>query len=531
MRQPTIVFWTLLAIAVFAVAARALRRPYPIVMVVGGALLALVPELPTIALRPDTVFYILLPPLLFGAAWRTDFREFREFIGPITTLALGLVVFTTVVVAYGAHWLIGLPLASAFVLGAVLSPPDAIATEAIAEEVPFPRAIAAVLSGESLVNDATALVIYRFAVVAVVTGAFSLAGATLQFLYLCIGGIAIGLVIAELIGRIQTWLRRSSLGNQTISTVLSLVTPYLVYIPAEAAGASGVLAAVAGGIYLSRKSTVLFDSPTRLMANGVWDLLIFMLNGIAFILIGLQLRAIVADLHGFSLSMLAWYGLAISALVITARFAAVFPLAYLRVNLRRRIGLPAEPTSWRRVFVVSWAGMRGVVTLAAALALPTTTAAGAPFPGRSLILFLAFVVIAVTLVGQGLTLPALMRRLRVTETAPEDTALALAQVRTAKAAQRRLHELEPDLATKQEREIAGRLSSALDERIAYFDAVLGGRKPDGFVPALQRHREMRLELCRAERHELERLRSHGEIDDRVYHHLEWQIDLLEAQLD
>lgn len=530
MRQPILVFWTLLAIAVFGIAARFLRRPYPIVMAVGGALLALIPELPSIDMRPDTVFYVILPLLLFGSAWRTDFGEFREFLGPIVALALGLVVFTTVVVAFGAHWLMGIPLASGFVLGAILSPPDAIATEAIAEEVPFPRAVAAVLSGESLINDATALVIYRFAVIAVVMGSFSPRGITAQFLYVCGVGIAIGLVIAMILAQLQIWLRKRGIGDPALSTVISIVAPFLVYMPAEAANASGVLAAVAGGIYLSRRSTELFDSRSRLMANGVWDLLFFALNGLAFIMIGLQLRSILAALGGYSPWTLLWYAVAISVLIIAARFIAVFPFGYLRVAIRRRLGKPTEPASWRRMLVVSWAGMRGIVTLAAALALPTQTASHSPFPDRPLILFLAFVVIAVTLVGQGLTLPTLIRRLRVFETGPEGAVLARAQVRTAQAAERRLLQLEAELRTEEERQIAARLRSALDERIAYFESQLSGDEFARRLVHFEDDRKMRLELAHSERHELESMRRHGEINDRVYHYLEQQIDLLEARL-
>ena len=523
------VFWTLLAIAIFGIVARALRKPYPIVMVVGGAALAAIPELPTINLRPDTVFYLMLPLLLFGSAWRTDFREFREFLGPIIALALGLVIFTTVVVAFGTHWLIGIPLSVGFVLGAILSPPDAIATEAIAEEVPFPRAVGAVLSGESLVNDATALVVYRFAVLAVVTGSFAPRGVTLQFLYVCGVGILIGIAIAAVLASLQIWLRKVKIGDPALLTVLSLVAPFLVYMPAEAANASGVLAAVAGGIFLSRKSPQLFDSRSRLMANGVWDLLIFALNGIAFIMIGLQLRGIFAALSGYTPLQLVWYAVATSLLVIAARFAAVIPFAYLRAALRRRFGIPTEPPSWRRMVVVSWAGMRGIVTLAAALALPTSVLGGAPFPDRPLILFLSFVVIAVTLVGQGLTLPTLIRRLHIFEIGPEGAVLAAAQIRTATAAEHRLRELEATLQTMEERDMAARLRTALEERITYFEAKLSdGKHPE--IERFDRNREMRLDLAHSERHELELMRKRGEINDRVYHYIELQIDLLEARL-
>lgn len=262
MQGSTIVFWTLLAIAVFGIASRALRLPYPIVMVVGGAMLAFVPGLPSIRVPPDLVFLVLLPPLLFGGGWQTDPREFREFLEPILLLALGLVIFTTVVVAYFAHAFMGLPLAAAFVLGAVLSPPDAIATEAIADEVPFPRSLNAILSGESLINDATALVIYRFAIAAVLTGTFSFGLAALQFAYVSVAGIAIGIAIARVAGWVLIRLREAKAVDSVTSTIVTIVTPFLVYLPAEALHASGVLATVAAGITLGRHSSS-FSIPNR----------------------------------------------------------------------------------------------------------------------------------------------------------------------------------------------------------------------------------------------------------------------------
>jgi Na+/H+ antiporter len=528
---PVVVFWALLAIGIFGIVARLTRVPYPIVMVIGGATIALIPNIPPIHLPPDIVFVLLLPPILFAGGWTTDVRAMKRSLEPILLLALGLVAFTTAVVAIVAHAYVGLPLASAFVLGAILSPPDAIATEAIGESVPFPRGIATILSGESLINDATALVIYRFAVAAVATGAFSLAGATLDFFYVAIAGIAIGLAVAEVAGRIQIYLREKGLVDDVTATIVTMVTPFVAYLPADAAHASGVLAAVAAGISLNRRSDRMFDGQMRLTASGAWGVMIFTLNGVAFLSIGLQLDSVLAGLSAYRPMTLACYALATCGVVIASRFVWIFASVYTRRAFGRLKGLDAKNVTWRGLFVMSWAGMRGIVTLAGALALPATLQNGTPFPDRNLIVFLAFTTIVVTLVGQGLTLPFIMRALDVVEDGADDTSdMARARVEIARAARSRLRELEADFTTQEEWTIAGRMIAALDQRIDHFG--------DGPTPTIgteeiatqDRDRSIQRELATKQRDTLAELRGTGAITDRAFRDLQWEIDLLELHL-
>jgi CPA1 family monovalent cation:H+ antiporter len=531
MTGPTIVFWTLLALAFFGILARVTRIPYPIVMLAGGALVALIPNIPPIHLPPDVVFFVLLPPLLFSGGWTTDVRSFKHYLEPILLLALGLVAFTTVTVAIFAHAFIGLSIGTAFVLGAILSPPDAIATEAIGESVPFPYGLATILSGESLINDATALVIYNFAVAAVMTGAFSLAHATLDFAYVTIAGIAIGLAVAEGASRLQVALRKRGFVDDVSATIITLVTPFLVYLPAEAVHASGVLAVVAASIALSRRSGVMFDGEMRLVAGSAWGVAVFALNGIAFLAIGLQLDAVIAGLAAYKPATLAFYAIATSAIVIGSRFAWIYISIYTRKAFGRLAGFDNPKVTWRGMFVMSWAGMRGIVTLACALALPATMPSGGGFPDRDLIVFLAFTTIVVTLVGQGLTLPIIMRRLDVVEDDGDVRAqIGRARLRVAQAARARLRELESGFTSQAEWTIAGRLIATLDQRIEHFgDGVTPTLGPEN-VTILERDREIQRELSTSGREALAEMVRAGDITDRVYRDLQWEIDLLDVHL-
>jgi CPA1 family monovalent cation:H+ antiporter len=383
---PVLVFWALLALAVFAIVSRLLHKPYPIVMLIGGGLLALIPGLKPIIFPPDLVFLVMLPLLLFGGGWTTDFRQFKAFLGPILWLALGLVAVTTVALALLAHFWMGLPLASAFVLGAILSPSDAIATEAIAEEIAFPQGAEAILSGESLVNDAAALVIYAFAIEAVLRGSFSLPFAVVDFFYVSVAGIAIGIAVCALMYVVTRMTQRAGIDDDVLAVLLSLVTPFMAYLPAQAAQSSGVLAAVAGGVFLSSKSGELFTPDQRIAATGVWGTVTFVLNGLAFILIGLQLRSVIAELTSDGWTHLLAYALGTAAVIVSVRIALVTIGASIRWRVRKSRGDDVgDAPPWGDIFITAWSGMRGIVTLAGALAIPLTTASGAPFPGRALI--------------------------------------------------------------------------------------------------------------------------------------------------
>ena len=511
MSHVTLILLLLVATTLLAVLAQRLKLAYPIVLVLGGLVLGLVPGLPRIALDPELVFELFLPPLLFAAAFFMPWPEFKANLRPILLLAVGLVGATAAAVAYVASAIFGLPLAVGFALGAIVSPPDAIAATAIAERLRLPHRMIVILEGESLINDAAGLVLFRFAVAAVVTGAFSLDMALLELVKLAIGGIVLGLVVGWL--AIQLYRR---LDDPAVVTVLTLLSPFAAYTPAELLGFSGVLAAVAGGIYIGWNAPVAFTPPTRVRATFVWTTLIFLLNGLAFILIGLQLPFILQEIADEPPLRLALAALAVSFVVIAVRAVWVYSIAWIsqlviprRYHLNRSLG-------WRHLAVLSWAGMRGIVSLAAALALPETIASGEPFPYRGLVLFLAFAVILVTLVLQGLTLPPLLRGLGVCEPGNEDERVEARRF-ALEAALIRLDEL----AAREDLPAEG--IAHLRERYRHSLRVLDERDVD--VGDMETHRRLQLELIEAERKVLLDMRQHGAISDGIFHDLERALDM------
>jgi Na+/H+ antiporter len=528
------VLLTLLLTAIIALAliAKKLRVPYPIVFVLGGIVLALIPGFPSLTLRPDLVFLLFLPALIFGDGWTTDYFSFKRYYQPIFMLAIGLVIATSFAVAWTAHWLMGFPLALGFVLGAILSPTDAVATEAIAEEMRLPRRLATIISGESLINDATGLVLYRFAVIAVATGAFSLLAATAQFVYVAVAGVAVGLAAAWVIARVTIAIRRAGLADELIAVSISLVAPFALYVPSDLIGASGVLAALSGGIYLSRLSSELFDAESRLAASSVWQLLFFVFNGAAFVLIGLQLREITRSFGGPLLTTVIGWSLAIALVVILVRFAWIFPSAYGRRLIFPRVAEREGPRPpWTQVFVVGTAGMRGIVSLAAALALPERIGGGAPFPQRDVIIFITFVVIVVTLVGEGLAMPWLIRRFGIVGDDEDENAAAAAKVHLATAGLERLRALEPEFASTGEREVVGRIHAEYERRITHYATHVDGIDVEEDARQHAILRRLKAETYAAERAALVTLRRLGEITDDVYRDLEWDIDLAESRLE
>lgn len=395
-----------------AVVARRFRMSYPILLVIVGLLIGWIPGLPSDILSPDAVFLVFLPPLLYAAAWQIDNVELKMYSRSVSLLAVGLVLFTSTVVAFVAHAMIpGFSLAQGYLLGAIIAPPDAVAASSVMRGLSVPKKISTILEGESLVNDATSLIIYRYGLVAILTNQFVLWEASLQFVGIAIVSIGIGL----LIGWIMIWVHQIISKDAVISTALTLLTPYGAYLIAENFHLSGVLSAVATGLFLSTRTSVLFSYHSRLQVNSVWEIVVFLLNGLVFILIGLQLPMIVSNLNGYSLPESAIYGLIISGVAIVCRLAWVFPGAYVPWWLSARIRKREEKPSWQQLVVIGWAGMRGVVSLAGALALPTTMPNGEPFPARDLILFITFIVILITLVVQGLTLPIIVESLNVRE--------------------------------------------------------------------------------------------------------------------
>lgn len=400
----------------FGILAQRLKIAYPIVFVVGGLVVSFIPALPPVSLNPDFIFLAVLPPLLFASATQTSWAEFKYNLVSISSLAFGLVGFTVVGVSFTAHWLIpDFDWRLGLVLGAAVAPTDAIAATAIAQRLGLPKRIVDLLEGESLVNDASGLLALEFSTALVVSGAVpSLTGGMLRLFVLVAGGIAIGLVIARMVEFID-----SHVDNARIEIALSIVTPYAAYSVAEAARVSGVLATVATGLYLGRKTSFLLSSRVRIESQSFWNTFAFLLNGIVFLLIGLELPTILQGIRSISPSELIFSAAQLSASVILLRLLWVVPAAYIGYAIRRKFLHQAEERpSFRAVFVLGWTGMRGVVSLAAALALPATLSNGQPFRQRNPLIFLTFSVILVTLVLQGLSLPALIRVLKLSSSDP-----------------------------------------------------------------------------------------------------------------
>jgi CPA1 family monovalent cation:H+ antiporter len=512
-----LVLLLLVATTLLAVVAQRLAVAYPIVLVLGGLALGLVPGLPRVALDPELVFELFLPPLLFASAFFIPWPDFRENLRPILMLAIGLVGATAAAVAYVAWGTLGLPLAVGFLLGAIVSPSDPVAATAIAERLRLPHRLVVVLEGESLINDAAALVMFHFAVLVVATGAWSFSGVLLDFVRLAVGGIALGLAVGWL--ALQLFRR---LDDPTVITVMTVLGPFAAYLPAELLGFSGVLATVAAGIYVGWHGPTAFTPATRVRAGAVWSVLVFLLNGLAFILIGLQLPFILADIAREPPALLVAGALAVVGVVMLVRVVWIFgsnALACLIAPGWRRRD-PALP--WQQLSVLSWSGMRGIVTLAAALALPNVVASGAPFPERGLILFLAFAVTLGTLVLQGLTLPALVQALEIG--AADD-----AEERTE--AQR--FALEAALARLDELAARGDLPAdgLAHMRLRYEHVLRVLDDTDLAVGDPRTYRTIQLDLIEAERTVLLEMRRHGAISEDVFRDLQRALDMRAAWLD
>jgi monovalent cation/hydrogen antiporter len=509
----------ILAVATMLAVAPTLRIPYPILLVLGGLAIGLVPGMPEFELQPELVFFGVLPPLLYSAAFFTSLRDLRANIRPIGLLAIGLVAVTTVGVAVVAHTLIdGLSWASAFVLGAIVSPTDPLAATSIARRLGVPRKLVTIVEGESLVNDGTGLVLYRVAVAAVMTGSFSAFYTGGLFAVSAGGGIAVGLGVGFIVRQI-----RRRLDNPPAEITISLLTGYVAFIPAELMGVSAVLAAVTAGIYLGWYTPELTTAQVRLQGLAVWEIVQYLLNALLFVLVGLQLPVVVDALGGFSGARLVGYAVLISATVILLRFAWVFAVLHAPKWIARRM------SNWRGAVFLSWAGMRGALSLAAALALPLETDAGTPFPGRELIVFLTFAVILATLVGQGLTLPIVIRALGLEDDGSEDREDAKARIHAAEAALARLEELVDEEWVRED--TAERVRGAYRFRTDRFRARLDDGDDGAIENRSQDFQRLRHELLEAERQALVELRRAGAISNDVWIRVGRDLDLEDQRLD
>jgi CPA1 family monovalent cation:H+ antiporter len=524
MQQADIIVLLFTAVGVLAVLAHKISLPYPIVLVVGGLALSFVPRLPAVNLNPDVFFYFILPALIYPAALFTSWRDFRRNLRPILLLAIGLVLATMLAVAWIAHSIVpALPWAAAFALGAIVSPPDAVAATAIIRRLGVPHRIEVILEGESLVNDATALVALQFAIAALVTGSFSPPYAAGRFVWVATGGIGIGL----LVGVVMRWVQ-SHLDNPPIQITFSLLTPFIAYLAAEQMRASGVLATVAVGIFLGWHSPLMITARTRLQAFAFWGTITFLLNGFVFIVVGLQLPRILHTRNSESLTRLFTSAIVVCATVILVRFAWVIPGSYLSRLLRSEREVRNPTTSWQHVAIVGWAGMRGVVSLAAAFALPLSLPTGRPFPGRDYILFVAFSVILVTLVLQGLTLPVLIRKLRVPRDEETDEEERLARLQANKAALEWIEEARAK--SNFSTDVVNRLRAEYDERIEQLEHCADNPDECRGEIATPQYQRLQHQALRIERKTIIRLRNQRVINDDALRRIQRDLDLAEARL-
>jgi len=528
MTEPVLLVLGLAAAVAFAIVAKRFALPYPIVFVLAGTVLAFVPGLPPVTIAPDWVFLAILPPLLFSGGWSTDWALFRANLRPILGNAIGLVVLSTLAVAFVAERLVpGLGWAGAFVLGAIVSPPDAVAAIATFERFAVPRRIVAVLEGEGLVNDATALVIYGYAVAAVVAGGFSLPSAAGSFVLVAAGGILVGVGIEWCVERLSRALDRFALSDSLIDNLIIIATPYAAYLTGQALHVSAVLATVIAGIRLGRRSSVIYSPETRLVGENVWSLWIYVINAFVFLAIGLQLRTFVQD--GARALALLPAALAISALLIVVRMLWVYAAAWLPRALSQGLRARDPMPSLAALLMIGWTGMRGIVSLAAALALPFTAQGGSPFPARDAIVFITFIVIFVTLVGQGLTLIPLVKKLGLARDGEGDAREVEVRVAALEAGLREIDAMRGTVEGYEERAVLDRLRDEYAHRIDHLRTHHVPGDEDE-TPASRFDHEAQHAALRAERAAIMQLRDRGAIPDEIFRRVQYDLDLAETRL-
>lgn len=506
-------------VAVLVTVSRRIRVPYPVLLLLGGLVVGLIPGIPPFELDPEIVFLIVLPPILYVSAFLTPIRDFRANLKNISLLAVGLVAASVGVVAAAAMTLVaGMTWPLAVALGAIVSPPDAVAATAIAQRLAVPRRIISILEGESLLNDATALTIYRAAIgAAAAAAAVSVVGSLTSFVFVALGGILIGLVV----GWIAVWIR-TRITDTPVEITISLLTPYAAYLPAEALGVSGVLAAVTAGLFIGRRSSQIMGSEARLAGRAVWESLVFLLNGVVFLSIGFQISTISRQMDRGTLFQLAAVGILVSIALIAVR-----ALWVIGMSVRELLSDDQRRTRLRESLVLSWAGMRGVVSLAAALALPVSLPGNA-LPAREAIIVITFTVILVTLVGQGLTLPLVIRALGLGSDDDEDHEESHARRDLIEQALHRIDELEKKWPTH--RPLIDQLRTSYRHR-AEHEEQLHEAPGNEAEQELVEHRQIRSDVIDAQRDALREMRDRGAIDDDVLRNIERDLDLEEIRME
>jgi Na+/H+ antiporter len=517
----------LVVLAAVGVLAARLQIPPVILLVLTGVVLALVPGVPIVRLDPNIVLLLVLPPIIYSSAVAMSWSEFRFNLRPISLLAIGCVAFTTVAVAAAGHWLLQLSWPVGFLLGAIVSPPDAVAPLSVARRMCLPRRILVILEGEGLANDATALILYRFAVAAVGGEVFSLGHALGAFTAILVGELVWGVVVGWLMLRLRRWVQ-----NPRIEILLSVLTPFLAYWPPERLGGSGVLATVTAGLYISWNGLRLIRSATRLQGIFFWDFLNYLIEGLVFLFTGLQARALLDATKSTSVDRLLLAGAVVSLVVIVTRFVWMYPATYLPRWLSPTLAKRDPAPPWQWPFVLGFTGVRGIVSLAAALAIPFITEDGSPFPDRNLILFVSFVVVLVTLVGQGLTLPMLIRGLGLANAGNQERAAERAQELNARrlAAQAALDRLSTLKMDEMSQEAVAMLRAFRQERLAELERRAGSGADGEAISVDMKEDSRELDDIAAEREFVNDLYTRGELKDEARRRIERDLDLREALL-
>ncbi|GAB3947494.1 Na+/H+ antiporter [Spirosoma harenae] len=516
----------MLAVTLLVMAGQRLRIPTPIFLVISGLVISLIPGIPRVEVNPELIFLIFLPPLLYEAAWFMSWKEFWRWRRIITVLAFGLVIVTAFSVAYVSSAVIpGFTLALGFLLGGIISPPDAVAATSVLRGVNISKSALSILEGESLVNDAASLVVFRFALAAVSTGTFVWQTASVDFVLVTILGVVVGLGIAVVFYAIHRWLPTST----RISILLTFMAPYIMYMTAEEFEVSGVMAVVSGGLFLSNQSHVILNHSARIQGTGMWATVVFALNGLVFILIGLELPVIINSLEDYSKLEAIGYALLVTAVIIVTRILFSFASAGFTEFIGQYITVARRKVGYKAPMILGWAGMRGVVSLASALSIPLTINNGEPFPHRNLILFITFVVILVTLVFQGLTLPLVVRWVNYQDPdhrLPEETQESMIQLKLLKVALKHLNDNYADEISTNDllENLKNRLETDTHQTKRHLDSI----ENDG--EHVTRYNEVMTAILNAKRDELHRLRRKQEFDDEIIRQEEARIDLEEEKI-
>ncbi|MDF2552203.1 MAG: sodium:proton antiporter [Chryseobacterium sp.] len=519
----------LLSVMILVMIGQKLKVAYPIFLVIAGLIISLVPGMPHIEIEPDLVFLIFLPPILFEAAWFTSWQDFHKWRKQIFSMAFGLVFLTSIVVAYLSSSIIpGLTVAMGFLLGGVNSPPDAVAATSVLKHMKIPKKITSILEGESLINDASSLIVFKFALAAVISGQFIWRDAIGDFFSMAVGGIAIGIAVGLLFG----FFLRLIPSNSNIDTVITLIVPYILYVGAEHFHFSGVLAVVAGGLLMSYNSHCYLSHTSRIQSGNVWSVLIFVMNTIIFILIGLELPIVVAAMKDYTISEGIFYSIVIGGAIIFTRLLYSYSIMYFPWFLSKKLRSENPKPDWREPFIISFAAMRGVVSLAAALSIPAFLPNGDAFPHRNIILFVTFVIILITLVGQGLMLTPILKFLKVDDAGSDLPEEKQEVILMRKLKETALNKLESDFAelTVTNSMVRHQKHRLENEMLMMADKSQCMASTGDYVTAMNENKDVIRQLIQAQRNELHRMKREKIFDDHVMRTIEMQLDFDEAKI-